>query len=87
MPPLSARPWDQGQIKEGQRGQLPRALPCKGAPRDDIYLFYTKYSFENLSWFKKDTRIQFYIPMLLWVSLMIFLQVSLSASFSNHYWI
>jgi len=49
MPPLSARPWDQGQIKEGQRGQLPRALRCKGAPRDDIYLFYTKYSFENLS--------------------------------------
>ena len=29
----------QGRIKGGQRGQLPRALRSKGAPRDDIYLF------------------------------------------------
>jgi len=29
----------QGRITEGQRGQLPRALRTKGAPRVYIYLF------------------------------------------------
>jgi len=33
----------------GETGQLPRALRSKGAPRDDIYLFQIKYSFEKLS--------------------------------------
>jgi len=32
-------------LKGGQRGQLPRALRSKGAPRDDNYLFQIKYSF------------------------------------------
>jgi len=49
---------DQGWIKGVQRGQLARALRSNGAPRDDIYLFQIKYSFEKLSWFKRDTRIQ-----------------------------
>ena len=40
-------PRVQGRIKGGQRGQLPRAPRCKGAPRDEIYLFQIKYSFEK----------------------------------------
>ena len=39
----------QGRIKGGQRGQLPRAPRCKGAPRDEIYLFQIKYSVEKFS--------------------------------------
>ena len=39
----------QGRIKGGQRGQLPRAPRCKGAPRDEIYLFQVKYSVEKFS--------------------------------------
>ena len=40
----------QGRIKGGgQRRQLPRAPRCKVAPRDEIYLFQRKYSFENFS--------------------------------------
>ena len=38
-----------GRIKGGQRGQLPRAPRCKGAPRDEIYLFQIKYSVEKFS--------------------------------------
>ena len=34
----------QGRIKGGQRGQLPRALRCKGAPRDEINVFQVKYT-------------------------------------------
>ena len=38
----------QGRIKGGgQRGQLPWAPSCKGAPRYEIYLFQIKYSFEK----------------------------------------
>jgi len=78
----------QGRIKGGgQPEQLPRALRSKGAPRDDIYLFQIKYSFAKLSWFKRDTRIQTLYSDVAWVSLIISLQVWLSASFSNHYWI
>jgi len=57
---------DQGRIKGGQRGQLPRAPRCKGAPRGGIYLFQLKYSFGNFSWFRSDTRLQLchYIPIL-----------------------
>jgi len=37
-------------LRGGQRGQLPRAPRCKGAPRDDeICLFQIKYSFEKFS--------------------------------------
>jgi len=38
----------QGRIKGGATGQLPRAPRCKGAPRDEMYLFQIKYSFEKV---------------------------------------
>ena len=44
--------WQQGRIKRGQRGQLPRGPRCKGVPRDEIYLFQIKYSFEKFLWIK-----------------------------------
>jgi len=48
----------QGRIKgEEQRGQFPRAPGCKGAPRDEIYLFQIKYSFEK---FRDSEAIQQY---------------------------
>ena len=56
-------------------GAIATGPPLQRGPRDDIYLFQIKYSFENVSWFKRDTRIQLYIPMLHCVSLMISLQV------------
>jgi len=34
-------------LRGAQWGQLPRALHWKGAPRDEIYLFQIKYSFEK----------------------------------------
>jgi len=40
--PLPAR-----QLRHWATGQLLRALRCKGAPRDEIYLFQIKYSFEK----------------------------------------
>ena len=55
---------EQGRIKGGRRGQLPRAPRFKGAPRDEIYLFQIKYSFEKFSWFRSDTWIQLYIVFL-----------------------
>ena len=51
-------------LRRGQRGQLPRAPRCKGPPRDEIYLFQIKYSFEKFLWFRTDTRIQLYIIFL-----------------------
>ena len=36
-------------LRGGQRGQLPRAPRWKGAPRDEVYLFQIKYSFEKFS--------------------------------------
>ena len=45
----------------GQQGQLPRALRCKGAPRDEIYLFQIKYSFEK---FRDSEGIQKYNSIL-----------------------
>jgi len=55
----------QVRIKgEGQRGQLPRAPRCKGAPRDQFYFFQIKYSLEKFTWFRSDTRIQLYIIFL-----------------------
>jgi len=47
----------QGRIKGGQRGQLPRAPRWKGAPRNEIYLFQIKYSFEK---FRDSEAIQEY---------------------------
>ena len=52
----------QGRIKGGgQRGQLPRAPRCKGAPRDEMYLFQIKYSFEK---FRNSEAIQEYNSIL-----------------------
>jgi len=42
-------------LRGGQRGQLSRALRCKGAPRDEMYLFQIKYSFEK---FRNSEAIQ-----------------------------
>jgi len=61
----------QGRIKGGATGAIAPGPLLQGAPRDDIYLFWIKNSFEKLSWFKRDTKIQLYIPMLPWVSSMI----------------
>ena len=36
-------------LRGGQRGQLPRDPRWKGAPRDEIYLFQIKYSFQKFS--------------------------------------
>jgi len=57
---FSSDGYYQGRIK-GQRGQLPRAPRCKGAPRDEIYLFQIKYSFEN---FRNSEAIQEYNSIL-----------------------
>ena len=51
----------QGRIKGGQRGQLLRAPRRKGAPRDEIYLFQTIYSFEK---FRNSEAIQEYNSIL-----------------------
>ena len=50
----------QVRIKVEQRGQLIRTLASR-ALRDEIYLFQIKYSFEQFSWFRNDTRIRLYI--------------------------
>ena len=51
--------YSQGRagLRGGQRGQLPRAPRWKGAPRDEIYLFQRKYSFEK---FRDSEAIQEY---------------------------
>ena len=55
-------PCTQGRIKGGgQRGQLPRAPRCKGDPRDEMYLFQIKYSFEK---FRNSEAIQEYNSIL-----------------------
>ena len=48
-------------IKGGQRGQLPRTHRWKGAPRDEIFLFQIKYSFEKI---RDSEVIQGYNPIL-----------------------
>jgi len=57
-------------LRGGNAGNCPWPSAPRG-PRDDTYLFQIKYSFEKLSWFNRDTRLQLYITMLLWVSLTI----------------
>jgi len=42
-------------LRGRQRGQLPRAPHCKRAPRDEMYLFEIKYSFEK---FRNSEAIQ-----------------------------
>ena len=54
----------QGRTKGEQRGKLPRAPRCKGAPSDEIYLFQMKYSFEK---FRDSEVIQEYGSLLLYI--------------------
>ena len=84
--------YPRAGLRGGQRRQLPRAPRCKGASRDEIYLFQIKYSFEKFLWFGTDTRIQLYIILLCCVKYqglqqqLISLQVGLFSSFSHRYW-
>jgi len=48
-------------LRGGQRGQLPRASRCKGASRDEMYLFQIKYSFEK---FRNSEAMQEYNSIL-----------------------
>ena len=58
------KPNRQGRIKGGATGAIAPGPRCKGAPRDEIYLFQIKCSVEKFSWFRSDTRTQlYYIPM------------------------
>jgi len=38
----------QGRIKGGATGAIAPGPPLQGAPRDEIYLFQIKYSYEKL---------------------------------------
>jgi len=51
----------RAELRGGQRWQLPRAPRWKGAPRDEIYLFQIKYSFEK---FRDSEAIQEYNSIL-----------------------
>jgi len=39
--------WIQGRIKGGTTEAIAQGPRCKGAPRDEIYLFQIKYLFEK----------------------------------------
>jgi len=54
----------QVRIWGGETGAI---APLQGGPRDEIYLFQIKYSFEKFSWFRSDTRIQLYLIFLCYV--------------------
>jgi len=77
-------------LRVGSRGgngdNWPGPLSPRG-PRDDNHFLKIKYSFEKL-WIGSDTWIQICDLMLQWVGLhlLISLQFSHAASFSNHYW-
>ena len=52
--------WPSLSVRARLRGATGAIVPgslLQGGPRDDIYLFWIKYSFEKLSWFKRGTRI------------------------------
>ena len=53
---LNVCPGDQGRIKGGNEGNCSEP-PLEGGPRDEIYLFQTKYSFEK---FRDSEAIQEY---------------------------
>jgi len=85
--------YAQGRIKGKATGAIAPATRWKGDPRDEIYLFQMKYSFEK---FRDSEAIQEYNSILYsYVALsikgpqqqLISVQVWLSASFSNRYWI
>jgi len=43
------REWNQGRIKGGgATGAIAPGRPLQGDPRDEIYLFQIKYSFEKV---------------------------------------
>ena len=42
-------PNNQGRIKGGATGAIAPGPPLQGAPRDEIYFFQIKYSFEKFS--------------------------------------
>jgi len=41
----------------GANKAIARGPRCEGAPRDEIFVFQMKYSFEKFLWFKSDTGI------------------------------
>ena len=51
----------------GGNGAMAPGPPLQGGPRDEIYLFQIKYSFEKILWFRSETRIQLYIIFLCYV--------------------
>ena len=52
----------KGYMQDRIKGEtLPRASRCKGAPRDEMYLFQMKYSFEK---FRNSEAIQEYNSIL-----------------------
>jgi len=57
---LNVCPGDQGRIKGGNEGNCSEP-PLEGGPRDEIYLFQTKYSFEK---FRDSEAIQEYNSIL-----------------------
>jgi len=70
MPDIARKAGSQGRMKWGATGALVPGPPVQRTPRAETYLFQTKYSFEQFSWFRSDTRMQLYhyIPMLRLVS-------------------
>jgi len=59
--PLSLYTCSQGRIKGGNGGNCPGPPAARGPPRDEIYLFQIKYSFEK---FRNSEAIQEYSSIL-----------------------
>ena len=65
LPELLGSVWKQGWIKGGGATEAIAPGPrLQGDPRDEIYLFQIKFSFEKFSWLKSGTWIQLYIIFL-----------------------
>ena len=83
----------QGRIKGGATGAIAPSPPLQGGPHDKIYLFQIKYSFEKFSWFWSDKEYNSILYAYVALSIkgpqqqLICLQVWLSASFSDRFWI
>ena len=84
---------EHGRVKGGATGAITPGRLLQGVPRDAIYLFQIKYSFEK---FRDSEAVQEYNSIIYsYVALsikspqqqLISLQVWLFASFSNRYWI
>ena len=84
--------WKQSRIKGGNGANAP-GPHCKGASCEKIYLFQIKYSFENFH--DSEAILEYNSVLYSYVALSIkdpqqqlnSLQVWLSTSFSNRYWI